>query len=124
MLVLAESAAMDGFGGRLRARAEELGFTDAEVARRLGLGQGRYQHYVAGRRRPDFGTLIRICEVLGTTPSILLGFDQAPKLEGERAKLIERIGVTTTAMSDAQLRTAARILDALLLEGSERDSRS
>ena len=116
---------MDEFGSRLRARAQELGLTDTEVARRLGLGQARYQHYVAGRRRPDFGTLVRICEVLGTTPSILLGFDQAPKLGGERAKLVERIGVTITAMSDSQLRTAARILDALLLESSaEGNSRS
>ena len=116
---------MDGFGDRLRARAEELGFTDAEVARRLGLGQGRYQHYVAGRRKPDFATLIRICDVLGTTPSILLGFDQAPTLNSERAKLVKRVSVTITAMSDSQLRTAARILDALLLESSaETESQS
>lgn len=57
----------------MKARARELGLTDAEVARRLGLSQSRYSAYVNGKREPDLATLRRICGVLRTTPDALLG---------------------------------------------------
>ncbi len=58
---------------RLQARARELGLSDAEVARRLGLAQGRYSNYVTGTREPDFATFVRICSALGITPNEVLG---------------------------------------------------
>ena len=61
-------------GEKLQARARELGLTDAEVARRLGLAQGRYSNYVNGAREPDFATLARICRELAISPDELLGF--------------------------------------------------
>ena len=63
---------MDGFGARLRARAVELGLSDAEVARRAGLTPTRYGHYVTDYREPDLATLVRICQILGTTPDSVL----------------------------------------------------
>ncbi|MEQ8965565.1 MAG: helix-turn-helix transcriptional regulator [Azospirillaceae bacterium] len=85
---------MDGFGERLRARARELGLSDAEVARRAGLTQRRYGHYVRNTREPDLATLVRIAGVLGTTPNrLLLPADQAqadPAAENrvERAQIL------------------------------------
>lgn len=67
---------MDKLGERLQARARELGLADAEVARRLGLAQARYSHYVNGVREPDFGTFIRICHVLAITPNQALAFGE------------------------------------------------
>ena len=61
-------------GEKLQVRARELGLTDAEVARRLGLAQGRYSNYVNGAREPDLATLARICRELAITPDELLGF--------------------------------------------------
>jgi transcriptional regulator with XRE-family HTH domain len=46
---------MDLFAKRPRERAQ-LGLTDAEVARRAGLNERRYGHYVRGNREPRFGT--------------------------------------------------------------------
>jgi transcriptional regulator with XRE-family HTH domain len=63
---------MELFAKRLRDRARELGLSDAEVARRAGLAERRYGHYTRGVRQPDFQTLMRICQVLGTTPNDLL----------------------------------------------------
>src|SRR3954449_10591973 len=60
-------------GQKLRSRAKELGFSNAEVARRAGLSERRYGFYVTGDREPDLSTLLRICKVLATTPNILLG---------------------------------------------------
>jgi transcriptional regulator with XRE-family HTH domain len=63
---------MDLFAKRLRERARQLELTDAEVARRAGLSERRYGHYVRGARQPDFQTLVRICAALDTTPNDLL----------------------------------------------------
>lgn len=70
---------MKGFGERLRARARELGMSDAEVARQAGLSARRYANYVANDREPDLSTLIEICKVLRVTPDWALGLaDEAP----------------------------------------------
>jgi transcriptional regulator with XRE-family HTH domain len=63
---------MEALSRNLRRRAKELGLSDAEVARRAGLSERRYGHYVAGTREPDFATFLRICEVLAVTPNDLL----------------------------------------------------
>jgi transcriptional regulator with XRE-family HTH domain len=52
---------MDLFAKRLRERARQLQLSDAEVARRAGLAERRYGHYVRGMREPDYATLVRIC---------------------------------------------------------------
>lgn len=61
------------WGERLRSRARELGMSDSEVARRLGLTQRRYSSYVNQTREPSFADLLRICEALSTTPDVILG---------------------------------------------------
>lgn len=63
---------MELFATNLRKRAEELGISNAEVARRAGLSERRYGNYVSGRREPDLATLVRIASVLAITPTDLL----------------------------------------------------
>ena len=88
---------------RLRERARELGMTDAEVARRAGLTEPRYGHYVAGTRRPDYATLLRLCQVLGTSPNDLLGFDAPPDAESARLRMEDELPVHARALSDDDL---------------------
>ena len=63
---------MELFASNLGKRAEQLGISHAEVARRAGLSETRYGNYVSGRREPDLATLVRIASVLATTPTDLL----------------------------------------------------
>ncbi len=63
---------MDIFAKRLRERAKQLGISNAEAARRIGLDERRYAHYASGRREPDLATLVNIAEILGTNPNWLL----------------------------------------------------
>ena len=103
---------MEGFGDRLRARARELGFSDAEVARRAGLGQTRYAGYVTDRHEPDFATLKRICAVLGISASDLLG---TPVPTTERAReLRDRISSAAEALDERSLEIAAVVVDGLV----------
>lgn len=111
-----------GMGDRLRARAKELKLTDAEVARRLGLAQSRYAHYVSGTRTPDYQTLARICRALLTTPNELLGFsvDDSGRAN-EVLLLLDRALAALGAMDMRSLRLAANVLD-VIARGSDDES--
>lgn len=72
-VVAARSGPMRGVGARLRELAAARGLSDAKVAEQASIQQRRYSHYVNDTREPDFATLKRICQVLGTTPDHVLG---------------------------------------------------
>lgn len=106
---------MRALGKRLRRRAEDLGLSDAEVARRAGLTPRRYGFYVTGDRQPDYQTLISICEALNTTPNVVLGFDKPERLAGrKRAQLAARLEATTHSLTDAGLELVAKHADLVL----------
>lgn len=98
----------------MRQRARELGLTDTEVARRLGLSQARYAHYVNDKREPDFRTFANICRILATSPDRLFGFDPWPVPGSEAAVLHERIQAAAQGMTETTLRIAATVMDALV----------
>lgn len=93
---------MDLFASRLRERAAELGIAHAEAARRAGLSERRYSHYVSGIREPDLATLVRIAEALQTTPDVLLGVAD-PKPASPRSRLMDRLNSAAQALVDEDL---------------------
>lgn len=104
---------MDLFASRLRARAAELGISHAEVARRSGLSERRYSHYVSGIREPDLATLVRIANVLQTTPNILLGIDEKRK-SSTRSRLVDRLNSAAEGVSDGDLEVVVLQVEALV----------
>lgn len=103
---------MQGVGQRLKERARALGWTDAEVARRLGMGQNRYANYVSDTREPDFATFVRICRVLGTRPDVVLGL--VPEAASDEDDEMRRtLGALAQALSGNDLKTLVRVAEAL-----------
>ncbi len=102
---------MQGLGERLRLRARTLGLTDTEVARRLGLSQGRYSNYVNEVVEPDLGTLVRIARTLGLTADEVLGMAE-PEAGDEGQVLRTRIALAAETMDSASLHAAAAMFDA------------
>lgn len=96
---------MEIFANNLRLRAQELGLANAEVARRVGLSERRYAHYVSGRNEPDLGMLLKIADVLQSTPNELLTERGAPKKD-MRAILVEKLIAAGTVMNDDDLQVA------------------
>ena len=90
---------MDVFAKQLREKAANLGITHAEVARRSGLSERRYGHYVSGIREPDLATLVRIAQTLQTTPDALLGVGETP-VATSRTKLMLRLIASAQALPD------------------------
>ncbi len=101
---------MERFVLNLRKRAEELGVSNAEVARRAGLTERRYSHYITGRREPDLATLVRISHVLRTTPDELLGVDENAKTD----LLQERITYAAGALDTADREVLAACAEAIV----------
>jgi transcriptional regulator with XRE-family HTH domain len=94
---------MDLLADKLRERARQLGISNAEAARRCGLDERRFGHYVSGRREPDLATLLRIAEALGTTPNWLLGVASSDAVDSETAGLIDRFVNASNAMNRREL---------------------
>ncbi|MCO5131826.1 MAG: helix-turn-helix transcriptional regulator [Xanthobacteraceae bacterium] len=103
---------MEPFASNLRRRAEELGISNAEAARRVGLSERRYGNYISGRREPDLATLVRIAAILETTPNHLLSFGE----DGTRASASvprQRIASAANVLSKADSETVAIMIEAL-----------
>ncbi|NPV24508.1 helix-turn-helix domain-containing protein [Bradyrhizobium aeschynomenes] len=106
---------MQVLGQKLRSRAKELGFSNAEVARRAGLSERRYGFYVTGDREPDLSTLLRICKVLTTTPNALMGISEDGKEGSSRNALAERLRLASRALSENDLQLLVVQAEALVL---------
>ena len=103
---------MELFANSLRKRAAKLGISNAEAARRSGLSERRYSHYVSGIREPDLATLLRIAEALQATPNDLLGVGDNRK-PSSRSLLIDRLNSAANALSDHDLEVVALQTEAL-----------
>lgn len=102
---------MELFATNLRKRAEELGLSNAEVARRAGLSERRYGNYVSGRREPDLATLMRVASVLATTPNALLTSEPLEATPEELAR--QRTLAALTALRTDDLERIAVMVEAL-----------
>lgn len=102
---------MQGFGERLRRRARELGFADAELARRAGIEPSKFGKYVRDVNEPDYPTLLHICSVLNVTPDYLLLAGEPDPLT-ERERLVSVIVGTCNTLPDADLRIVAKMVAA------------
>jgi len=103
---------MNIFADRLRERASELGIPHAEAARRSGLSERRYSHYVSGIREPNLATLVRIAGALETTPNELLGVGEQ-KDKSARSLLVDRLNSAAQGLSDHDLEVVVLQTEAL-----------
>lgn len=65
-----------GIGSRLRRQRQLLGWTQLQLANRLGLAKSTVSQYENNINEPDYAVLIRLCRLLGVTSDYLLGLDK------------------------------------------------
>ena len=112
---------MQTFARAVRERAKELQLSHAEVARHCGLTERRFGHYAVGAREPDLATLVKIANVLNTTPNVLLGIDQHGKRRGEDAELRAAIAAGIAGLTTSNLRVVKELVDSMIRQ--QRDVR-
>ncbi len=110
---------MEPFAANLKKRAEDLGISNAEVARRAGLSERRYGNYVSGRREPDLATLVRIASVLATTPNALLTTETPAETSGELTR--QRAVAALAALPTDDLERIVIMVEALAAARAQPD---
>ena len=103
---------MEIFAKKLKARAEQLGMSNAQAARLCGLDERRYANYANDAREPDLATLANIARTLGTSADFLLGLTQTAPIDW-REKHIQRLIVAASSLPDDQLLLILKQVEAL-----------
>ena len=111
---------MDIFAKRLSERAKQLGISNAEAARRVGLEERRYAHYASGRREPDLATLKNIAEILETTPNWLLGVEDHGGNYPDKAALLGRFLNSAAGMTKKELELSVIQAEAIVASKNAR----
>ena len=100
---------MEIFVQRVKERSERLGFSQAEVARRCGVTERAFNHYMSGRSEPNLATLLRIAAVLDCTPNELLGVSRLTVSIDEKSLLRGQIAALSQVRDEPALRLATAI---------------
>lgn len=61
------------FHCRIRELRLEKKFTQQDIANKIGITRPAYSAYEAGKRQPDFGTLMQLADIFDVTTDYLLG---------------------------------------------------
>jgi transcriptional regulator with XRE-family HTH domain len=61
------------FATRLKNLRIEKGYTQEDLARRIGCPSSLISYYETMQREPGFSNILALCEVLGETPDYLMG---------------------------------------------------
>ena len=61
------------FNDLLKIKRKEKGYTQKEMAERLGITRGGYNNYEVGQSTPSYKTLVKIANIFNVTTDYLLG---------------------------------------------------
>lgn len=110
-------AAKVAFGLRLRAKIDEIGLKDAEVARQSGISTSALSSYTKGRSFPNSEQLFPLCDVLKVEPRWLISGVSKPQTfavataddaEWEQVPFFDLREITDTGKGEPASRTPFR----------------
>ena len=105
---------MEIFAQQVRDRSQQLGFSQAEVARRCGVTERAFNHYMSGRSEPNLATLLRVADALDCTPNDLLGIARPAAVADEAERLRGQIAASCRVLDEPALRLAAAIVGCIV----------
>lgn len=68
----------ENFNDNLRTARERKGFSQKEMAERIGVAKSTYSLYESGNREPNVQTIKKIADTLNVSADELLGIDDTP----------------------------------------------
>ena len=72
---------VEGLGQRIRELRSQKGYTQAELAKRVGVGRSTMATYECGKEAPSYAKLIRLARELNVSTDYLLGYDIDTQLD-------------------------------------------
>ena len=100
-------------GRTLRHLRESAGLSQAELARRSGVGKSQLSKYESGKELPKLETLARLLEALGIEPLTLFYSEHLLRHRAEIAPA-SLLVTTTTPLDDPALESFRRLFGHLL----------
>lgn len=87
---------------KLKELRKQMGKTQADIARYLGISYQAYAHYEAGRRDPDPHSLNKLADYFGVSVDYLLGRKEPDPSKGKRINVYGEIaaGIPIEAVED------------------------
>lgn len=108
-----------GIGSRLKARRQELGLSQRDVAKQVGITSGGLAHYETGTRSPGYEMVHRIARVLDLNADELM---PPPELPPDATIVDDRLEISLLRQFrrlSPGAQQAIRLAIAALLEGQE-----
>lgn len=68
----------DNFNDNLRIARERRGFSQKEMAEKIGVAKSTYSLYESGNREPNVQTIKKIADILNVSADELLGIEEIP----------------------------------------------
>lgn len=79
------------FSERLKTLRKEAGFTQVDVAEKLGISQPAYASWERGIKKPTQGNLVKIAQILNVSVDYLVGNSQETLDELDNIELLFRM---------------------------------
>ena len=76
-------------GEKIKELRKSAGMTQAELAEKAGISASAVGMYEQGRREPDGQTILRLCDIFGTTADYLMG--RKPSVFGIAGKEVSEV---------------------------------
>lgn len=116
------------FAKRLRQAREERGWSQQQLADRVGIARVTITMYEAGEREPDFETLTKLAQALGVTTDYLLGRTDnphppaaVPVQEEPWPEGVQVLRRASTKLTPEKKRLLIRLIEATLAEEEEEE---
>lgn len=105
---------------KLRELRKIRGFTQQQLADKVGVSNVSLSNYERGAQMPDITTLTRIANALGVSTDTLLGLNE-PTSDGEQPKTIEAriLASGIDKLPKAQREQALNVIKAMFLQYSD-----
>ena len=93
---------MEAIVEKLKELRKQMGKTQADIARYLGISYPAYAHYESGRRDPDPHSLNKLADYFGVSVDYLLGRKEPDPSKGKRINVYGEIaaGIPIEAVED------------------------
>jgi len=90
------------------------GFTQTEVAKKIGIAQVTYCNYENGNREPDINTLIKLADLFKVSIDELFGYKQTTQEEKPISKSKRFIIENLDKLSNQEIKKVVKYIDSCL----------
>ena len=102
-------------GDKIKELRKGLGLTQAELAAKAGISASAVGMYEQGRREPDSRTILKLCDIFGTSADYIMGHSQS--MTGTAGKDVSEVFDEFTQILSSQ---QGLMFDGVLLNDDDR----